>query len=40
MKKIRHKKIRHVDAIKVWWAFTIAAIILLVILQLAGVNVD
>lgn len=34
------KKIRHVDAMTLWWVFTIAAIIVLVVAQLAGVNVD
>lgn len=34
------KKIRHVDAMTLWWVFTIMAIIILIVAQLAGVNVD
>lgn len=34
------KNIKHVNAITMWWIFTIIGIIILVVAQLAGVNVD
>lgn len=40
MKKIQNEKIRHIDAWKLWWAFTIAGIIILIVAQLAGIKVD
>lgn len=33
------KKMKHVDAITLWWVFTVIAIIILVVAQLAGVDV-
>lgn len=33
------KKIRHVDAMTLWWVFTVIAIIILIVAQLAGVDV-
>ena len=33
------KKIRHVDAMTLWWVFTVITIIILIVAQLAGVDV-
>lgn len=33
------KKIQHVDAMTLWWVFTVIAIIILIVAQLAGVDV-
>lgn len=33
------KKIRHVNAMTLWWVFTVIAIIILIVAQLAGVDV-